>query len=140
MSLIVGVIWYGAGDAISPTGDSLTFGTGIARGGLMVLYIAIHFLWLAGLAMFLSVSTDAPLGAVGGAVLISIVSQILDTITALEGLRNYLPTHYAFAWSDLLSSEIDWSEMARGALSAVLYGSIFTALAIRRFLRKDITS
>ena len=37
-------------------------------------------------------STDASLGAVGGAVMASIVSQILDQITALEGLRDYLPT------------------------------------------------
>ena len=64
--------------------------------------------WAAALALLLSVSTDAPLGAVGGAVLVSILSQILDQITALEGLRDYLPTHYGNAWSDLLATQIDW--------------------------------
>ena len=69
--------------------------------------------------MLLSVSTDAPLGAVGGAVMASIVSQILDQITALEDLRNYLPTHYGTAWAGLLADQIDWGEMTRGAFSAV---------------------
>lgn len=85
-------------------------------------------------------STDAPLGAVGGAVVVSIVSQILDTITALEDLRNYLPTHYANAWSALLSEEIDWGNMTRGAFSALAYCAVFTSLAVWRFHRKDITS
>ena len=79
------------------------------------------------LALFLSVSTDAPLGAVGGTVLVSILSQILDQITALEDLRNYLPTHYAMAWADLISTDIDWSEMTRGAFSALVYGGVLHA-------------
>jgi ABC-2 type transport system permease protein len=86
------------------------------------------------------VSTDAPLGAVGGAVLVSIVSQILDSITALGDLRDYLPSHYATAWSDLLSADVDWGDMTRGAFSSLAYGAIFMALAARRFARKDIVS
>ena len=66
---------------------------------LGALYLAVHLSWVAALALLLSVSTDAPLGAVGGAVMASIVSQILDQITALEDLRDYLPTHYGTAWS-----------------------------------------
>ena len=75
-----------------------------------------------------------------GAVLASIVSQILDQITALEGLRDYLPTHYALAWADLLSSDVDWAQMAKGTFSALAYGAFFTLLAARKFARKDITS
>ena len=88
----------------------------------------------------LTVSTDAPLGAVGGTVLVAILSQILDQITALGDLRQYLPTHYALAWSDLLSTDIDWSEMTKGVFSALVYGGLFTLLAARRFTTKDITS
>jgi ABC-2 type transport system permease protein len=97
ISLLVGVIAYGSGDLISPTGEALTFGTAIGRIALAVAYPAVQLIWVAGLALLLSVSTNAPLGAVGGAVLASILSEILDSITALGGLREYLPTHYAFA-------------------------------------------
>ncbi|MEU5694493.1 ABC transporter permease subunit [Actinosynnema sp. NPDC020468] len=140
VALAVGVVWYGAGEAVSPTGEAASFGAGVYGVALAVVYISIQLFWVAGLALFLSVSTDAPLGAVGGAVLASILSQILDQITALEDLRNYLPTHYALAWSDLLSSDVDYSQMAKGVFSALAYGAFFTLLAARRFARKDITS
>ncbi|ALG12420.1 ABC transporter permease [Kibdelosporangium phytohabitans] len=140
VSLLIGVIWYGAGEAVSPTGDAVSFGDGVTAIYAATIYIAINLLWVAALALFLSVSTDAPLGAVGGTVLVAIVSQILDQITALEDLRNYLPTHYAFAWSDLISTDIDWSEMTRGAFSAVCFAAFFGFLAVRKFTRKDITS
>jgi ABC-2 type transport system permease protein len=140
VALVVGLIWYGSGEMVSPTGEALPFGLAVGRIGLAVLYLAISLLWVAGLALLLSVSTNAPLAAVGGAVLISIVSEILDSITALGGLREYLPTHYAYAWADLFSTDIDWGDMARGVLSALIYGVLFSALAARRFATKDITS
>ena len=99
VALLVGSLAYGTGNLVSPTGESLTFAAGAGRVLLGALYIAVYLSWVAGLALLLSVSTDAPLGAVGGAVMVSIVSQILDQITALEDLRDYLPTHYGTAWS-----------------------------------------
>ncbi|USX51900.1 ABC transporter permease [Lentzea sp. HUAS12] len=140
VALGVGVIWYGTGEVVSPTGEAAPFGDGVLAMALAVVYISINLFWVAGLAMFLSVSTDAPLGAVGGTVLVSILSQILDQIEPLGDLRNYLPTHYAMAWADLLSTDIDWSEMTRGTFSALVYGGIFTLLAARQFKTKDITS
>src|ERR1700743_1792148 len=130
VSLLGGVLWDGSGERVGPSG----------RAGLAVVCVALSRLCVAGLALLMSVSTNAPLGAVGGAVLVSILSQILDSITALGGLREYLPSHYAFAWSDLLSSSVDWSDIARGVLSALVYCVIFLGLAARRFATKDITS
>jgi ABC-2 type transport system permease protein len=140
VSLVVGIVFYGAGAAISPTGDAVSFGDSLVAMLLSTVYIVLQLAWVAGLALLLSVSIEAPLGAVGGAVLVAILSQILDQITALEGLRNYLPTHYSFAWIDLISTDIDWSNMASGLLSSVLYATVFGLLAARRFSTKDITS
>ena len=140
VALLVGSLAYGTSALVSPTGESLGFGVAAGRLLLAALYLAVHLSWVAGLALLLSVSTDAPLGAVGGAVMASILSQILDTITALEGLRDYLPTHYATAWSDLLATDIDWGDMTRGTFSALTYAAVFAAAAVFRFTRKDITS
>ncbi|HET9139080.1 ABC transporter permease [Actinophytocola sp.] len=140
VALLVGVIFYGTGEAVSPTGDAISFGDSMIALVLTICYLAVHLTWMAGLALFLSVSTDAPLGAVGGTVLVSILSQILDQITALEGLRDYLPTHYAFAWADLISSDPDWENITKGAFSAIAFGAFFALLAWRRFRTKDITS
>jgi ABC-2 type transport system permease protein len=140
VALTVGALAYGTGDLVSPTGESLPSWSGAGRVLLGALYLAVHLSWVAGLALLLSVSTDAPLGAVGGAVLASIVSQILDQITALENLRDYLPTHFANAWGALLADQVDWGDMTRGVFSAVCYAAVFGAVAVWRFGRKDITS
>lgn len=140
VALAAGVYWYGAGDAVSPTGDAVPFGRSLLALVLAALYIVIQLSWVAGLALLLSVSTDAPLGAVGGAVVVSILSQILDQITALGELRNYLPTHYGAEWLSLIATDVDWTEMAKGAFSAVCYAAVFGLLAARRFAHKDITS
>ncbi|CRK56236.1 FIG00761799: membrane protein [Alloactinosynnema sp. L-07] len=140
VSLVVGIVFYGTGEAVSPMGDAVSFEDSLLAMVFAVIYISINLLWVAGLALFLSVTTDAPLGAVGGAVLVSILSQILDQITALGNIRDYLPTHFSFAWSDLISTDIDWSNMTKGAFSAVVYAGVFFFLASRRFRTKDITS
>ncbi|MFP5070639.1 ABC transporter permease [Pseudonocardia nantongensis] len=139
-SLVVGALAYGTGDLVSPVGESLPFWTAAGRVLLGAVYVTIQLSWVAGLALLLSVSTDAPLGAVGGAVLASILSQIIDQIDDLGVIRNFLPTHYGDAWSALLATDVDWADMTYGAFSAVCYATVFTAVAAWRFTRKDITS
>jgi ABC-2 type transport system permease protein len=103
-------------------------------------YLAVTLMVVGALAFFLSVSTDAPLGAVGGAVLLYIVSNILDQITALGSIRSFLPTHFNEAWLGLLSTPMQTDDVVRGMVSAVAYSSVLLALAWWRFLRKDIVS
>ena len=140
VAMAVGVVAYGAGDLVSPTGQSLGFLPAAARLVLVPAYLVLQLAWVAGLALLLSVSTDAPLGAVGGAVMISILSQILETISALGDLRDFLPTRFNSAWSDLLASPIDWTHLASGAFSGLAYATVFGLAAWRHFATKDITS
>lgn len=140
VALAVGVLAYGSGDLVSPTGQSLDFATAAGRLALVPVYLAVHLAWVAGLALLLSVSTDTSLGAVGGAVMASILSQILETIEALGNLRDYLPTRFNSAWADLLASPIDWTHLASGAFSGLAYATVFGLAARYRFATKDITS
>lgn len=139
-ALIVGGIAYGWNPLSTPVGEQFTFADGLLRIGLIVSYVAIQLTWVAGLALMLSVLTDAPLGAVGGAVLISILSQILNQIDALGDLRNYLPTKYAFAWTGALVDPIRWDDMVRGGFLSLAYAVVFGAIAVLHFRRKDVTS
>lgn len=140
MALAVGIVRYGSGDLLSPTGEALPFLSGVLRVAAAAAFLALQLSWVAGLALWLSVSTDAPLGAVGGAVVLAIVSEIVDQITALGDLRDYLPTHYATSWADLLTADVDWTGMARGAFTGLAYAAVFSVLAARQFHRKDILS
>lgn len=140
VALLVGTVFYGAGEAISPTGDAASFGSAVVSLVMAWAYIVLQLTWIAALAFLLSVSTDAPLGAVGGAVLAAIVSLMLDQITALGSLRQVLPTHGALAWTDLMASDVDWNPLATGVFTSLSYALVFSLLAARRFAVKDITS
>lgn len=139
-SWLVGAIAFGMAPLQTPLGATFENSVAIGRLSIMTGYLAISLLFVAGLAFYLSVRTDAPLGAVGVAVGISILLSILDAITALGSVRDWLPVHYAFTWFDALSTTIDWSEMIRGASYCAITGILFYALAINKFAKKDITS
>lgn len=139
-SLVVGSIAYGWHPLESIDGDTLSPGTALVRLGVVLAYLAVSLIFVAGAAFWLSTVTDAPLGAVGGAVGIVILSNILDTITALGDWRSVLPTRRQFAWTDALQASIGWDDMAKGAVVSLIYGLVFTALAFWHFTRKDIVS
>jgi len=137
---IVGMIAFGLKPLQTPLGATFENSVALSRIGIMTVYLAITLLFVAGLAFYLSVRTDAPLGAVGVAVGISILLNILDAITALGSIRDWLPVHYSFSWFDALSITIDWSQMIRGASYCAMTGIIMYALAFIRFAKKDVTS
>jgi ABC-2 type transport system permease protein len=139
-ALAVGTARYGWHPLRSTVADELTGGTAVLRLAGAVGYIAVSLLIVAALAFLLSVSTDAPLGAVGGAVLLQILSSILDQITALGSLRNVLPTHYANAWLAFLSTPIQTDDLVRGCITSICFAVVLFAFAFWRFLRKDVVS
>ncbi|MFI0792699.1 ABC transporter permease [Micromonospora rubida] len=139
-ALLAGTLRYGWEPLSSQVSARLEPGEGLLRLLAVLGYLAVVLLAVAGLAFLLSVVTDAALGAVGGAVLLWILSSILDQITALGGIRAFLPTHYANAWLGLLSTPVQTDDVVRGCISAIAYATLFWSLAFWRFTRKDITS
>lgn len=139
-AFVIGGLFFGWHPVRSPIGGS--FGTSASTWRLVIIvgYICGQLLVVAALAFLLSVSVDNPLGAVGGAVMLVVVSNILDQITALDPYRQYLPTHFQYAWVDTLSSPIRWDDMIRGSGLALVYAAVFLGYAWLRFDRKDITS
>lgn len=140
VSYVVGGVFFGWAPARTPLGTVLPTGDALVRLAVIVGYLGITLLFVSALAFVLGVWTDAPLGAVGGAVLLVIVSNILDAVTALGDWRQVLPTHYQYAWTDALGTSIVWDTMARGALWSLTYSVLLLAVAWWHFLRKDVVS
>jgi ABC-2 type transport system permease protein len=140
VALLAGWIGFGWHPARSPLGTSLSTGTAFVRLLIVIGYLALVMLFVAALGFVLGVYTDAPLGAVGGAVVLVIVSNILDAVTALGDLREALPTHYQYSWVDALGPSVSWDAMTKGALYSVGYSIVLLGLAWRHFLRKDVLS
>ncbi|MEV0870455.1 MULTISPECIES: ABC transporter permease [Streptomyces] len=140
VALVAGAAAYGWGPLKLPTGGALASSDTVPRLALVVAFVFVSQLVTAGLAFWLSTKTDAPLGAVGGAVGLTIVGNVLDAVTALGDWREFLPAHWQFAWADALQPDLEWGGMAKGAAVSVTYALILFALAFRGFSRKDIVS
>jgi ABC-2 type transport system permease protein len=140
VALAVGTAAYGWGPLAIPTGGSLDAGTAAQRLVVVVAYVFVSQLVTAVLAFWLSTRTDAPLGAVGGAVGLTIVGNVLDAVTALGDWRHFLPAHWQFAWADAVQPRPEWSGMIQGAAVSVTYALVLFALAFRGFARKDVVS
>lgn len=139
-AFLVGGVFFGWAPGQSPLGGTFTSGEALQRLLVVVGYACIQSLFVGALAFLLSVLTDAPLGAVGGATMLVVVSNILDSITSLDPYRRFLPTHFQYSWLDALGPSIVWDDMMRGTGLALVYSAVFFALAWWHFQRKDILS
>jgi ABC-2 type transport system permease protein len=139
-SFLLGLLAFGSGTLASPLSGTLGAGESTVRLAVITAYIAVTLLVPAGIAFLASVSTDVPLGAVGAAVVIVIVANILDAIDALGPIRDFLPARYAGAWADALGPVIVWDQMAIGLFYNVTVFAVLVGLAMLRFERKDILS
>lgn len=141
MALLAGTLAFGWNDIQVPgTGETIPALEALPRFGVVIAYALISQLVVASLAFLLSTVTDSPLGAVGGAVGLVIVSTILQAVEALGSLREFLPTFWNTAWLDALAPEPDYSGMVKGVALSVTYAAILIAIAFRRFRRKDVVS
>ncbi len=139
-SYFVGLLAFGTGPLTTPTAGTFSNADALYRVTVMSTYIFISLLFAAGVAFLMSVLTDIPLAAVGTAVVIVIVSNILGAIDALGDLRQWLPTDYGAAWIGALNSEIEWGDMIRGTSYGIISFTILIGFAYYKFDRKDITS
>ncbi len=137
---LVGGAFFGWAPGQSPLGGTFTTGAALQRLLIVVCYVSMQSLLVAALAFLLSVLTDAPLGAVGGATMLVVVSNILDSITSLDPYRRFLPTHFQYSWLDALGQNVIWDDMMRGTGLVLVYSAVFFALAWWRFQEKDIVS
>ena len=140
VSYVAGGLFFGWGPVRTPLGTSLGTGEAVVRLAIILGYLALTLVFVSALAFLLGVITDAPLGAVGGAVLLVIVSNILDAVDALGDLRRFLPTHYSYSWTDALGPTVSWDEMGRGVLWSLTYTALLLAAAWWHFERKDVVS
>ena len=140
VALAAGTVAYGWGPLKLPTGGALASADTLPRLAVAVAFVFVSQLVTAGLAFWLSTRTDAPLGAVGGAVGLTIIGNVLDAVTALGDWRDFLPAHWQFAWADAIQPTPEYSGMIQGTAVSVTYAVVLFALAFRGFAHKDVVS
>ncbi len=139
-ALLLGGLVYGWAPFTIPTGGVIEWDVMLPRIGIAAAYIFVTLLQVAALAFLIGTRTDAPLGAVGIAVLTAIICSILGQIEDLGAIRNALPLHYQRAWLDLVNPDPDWLSMRHGVVWSLFWTVLFLGLAWRVFRRKDVLS
>ena len=140
VSYLIGLIAFGSGALSTPTAGPFTETEAFLRIFAIGAYVFLSLLFAAGIAFLMSVITDIPLAAVGTAVVVVIVSNILGAIEALGALREWLPTNFANAWIGFLNEDIEWTDINRGISYSVISFLILITIAVLKFDHKDITS
>ncbi|MCW2921652.1 MAG: hypothetical protein JWL76_1526 [Thermoleophilia bacterium] len=139
-SLLTGALLFGWHALDTPVGGELAADVGLQRVLLASAYVFITLLPFAAIALLFATILDSPLGSVGVAVGVAVVSQILDVVPTLGAVRVVLPTHYALAWTDLFVDPPLPDELAAGTLQAAVFTVTACAGAWYRFSRRDIAS
>ena len=70
----------------------------------------------------------------------TVVFAVLEQVEQLGGIRDWFPTAFNYAWTDLLQTPVDSGDLFRGVVQGLVYSAVFTALAFRHFARRDVTA
>ena len=137
--LILGGLAWGFDPVTLLSGTRVSTGRGITLIGMATGAYLMPVLAIASIAVLLSTVTRNSAAAVVGALMVSIVMQVLGALSALDFLDPYLLSTQFNAWQGLLRDPIDWDPVVRGAWVSALYAvpALFAALTI--FVRRDVT-
>ena len=137
---LIGAALFPIGPVTLLSGDSIAVGDSIVRSLLIAAYITVSLLGLSAIGLFISTMTDVPVGAMATTIVLSVVSQVLDSLPQLDWLHPWLFSHYWLGFADLLRQPISWDSFGSNALLQCGYIVVFGALAFGRFTTKDILS
>ncbi|RFA07417.1 ABC transporter permease [Subtercola boreus] len=138
--VLIGAALFQVGPVTLLSGDTIGVGQAGLRALLIAGYVTVSLLGLTAIGLFVSTLTDIPVGAMAATVVISIVSQVLDSLPQLDALHPWLFSHYWLDFADLLRQPIEWSSFGSNALLQLGYVAVFGALAYGRFASKDVLS
>lgn len=137
---VIGLLLFGGGPVTTLSGTQLPFAAGLGRLLLICVYLTACLAGLGAIGLFVSTLTEQPIGATIAIVMLAIASQILDSIPQLSAIHVYLPTHYWFAFGDLLRDPVATGAIGSGLGSAAGYTVVFLAAGWARFAGRDVSS
>jgi ABC-2 type transport system permease protein len=136
---VVGGLVYGFEPLTTLSGTTVGVGRALYLIAAGTLTYSLPLFAMASIALLLSTVTRNSAAAVVGTLMVSILLQILGSISALDVLEPYLLSEQFNAWQGLLREPVDWAPVVRAAWVSALYGLPAVAWAFTVFLRRDVT-
>ena len=137
---IVGWVLFPIGPVTLLSGVTVSVGEALLRFLAIAAYVTVSLLGLSAIGLFLSTLTTVPVGAMAATAILAVVAQIMGALPQLEALHPWLFTHYWLGFGDLLREPPVWDSFVDNAVLQAGYVVVFGALAIGRFLTKDVLS
>jgi ABC-2 type transport system permease protein len=138
VGLTAGGLAYGLDSMPTLSGTVLGAPAAVGRIGLAGAYIVSGMAGLAAVGVFASVLTDSAPGATVATVGLAIVSQILDSLSALRAIHPFLISHRWLAFVDLFRAPVAWTALIEGLILHASYAALFLAAAVLAFRRRDV--
>ncbi len=137
-AIIAGVLKSGFNPLVTLSGDTVSAGRGLELIAVSLAVYALPLFAIASIALLLSTVTHNSAAAVVGALMISLMLQLLTILPGLSGLQPYLlPTQFN-AWQGLLRTPVDWAPIVRAAWVCAAYSLPCLAAAYVSFTRRDV--
>ncbi len=137
-ALVAGILKSGFDPLVTLSGTTVSPGRGLALIAVSLGAYALPMIGVAAIALLLSTLTHNSAAAVVGALMISLMLQLLVILPGLGSLQPYLlPTQFN-AWQGLLRDPIDWSPIIRAVWVCAAYALPCLAVAYASFTRRDV--
>jgi ABC-2 type transport system permease protein len=139
VAAVFGGLRFGFNPLTTLSGNTVGVGRGLVlTAGAMAAYL-MPVLAVASIALLLSTVTRNSAAAIVGALMISLVMQLLGIISGLDFLRPYLLSTQFDSWQGLLREPIDWDPIIRAAWVCAAYAVPSLLAALTVFVRRDVT-
>jgi ABC-2 type transport system permease protein len=137
-AVIGGIIVSGFHPLVTLSGTTVSAGRALLLIGASLLVYLLPLIAIASIALLLSTVTHNSAAAVVGALMISLMLQLVTIIPGLGVLHPYLlPTQFN-AWQGFLRTPADWTPVIRAAWVCALYALPCIGVAYLNFLRRDV--
>ena len=138
---IAGGLFFGFGPIhLAPFFADQTVGNLLIHTGMATGYVTWSLASVVAFGFMVSTMSDSPAAAAGAAVGLGVTSEILNEITALGAIRDFLPLRYFDAWTGLFWSDRVPDDMYSGLVQPLPFVIAFGVIAWWWFRRKDVLS
>jgi ABC-2 type transport system permease protein len=138
VGLLLGGLRYGFNPLTSLSGTQIATGRAFELLAAALAAYSLPVIAVAAIALLLSTVTRNSAAAIVGALMISLLMQLIGVISGLDAIRPYLLSTQFDAWQGLLREPADWAPIVRATWVCALYAIPAFVAGLAVFMRRDV--
>jgi ABC-2 type transport system permease protein len=139
VALATGAALFPLGPVTLLSGTTVPLASGILRLLLVTLYVTAAMASLGAIGLALSTLTEHPVGAIAALAILTVTSEVADSLPQFGAIHPYLPTHWWTSFDALLRAPAGPEAVLPGLLSFGVYLLLSGSVAWARLSTADVT-